>query len=101
MNILIVGKSGVGKSNLGDIIRNTIFKLDNNAIIHTDDPDRSVKTFGTGSNEYNIHVRKIGEEGFTKGAIEEYSFEKDGEPDVVIEITSDKFKEWFREVYNK
>lgn len=61
MNILIAGKSGTGKSNLGDIIRNGIFKADKNSRIKTNDTDRQVKEFGSGKNVYNLIIRKTGD----------------------------------------
>ena len=98
MNILIVGKSGVGKSNLGDIIRNTIFKLDSDALIKTDDPDRSVKTFGTGSNEYGISIERADEWESLRSAVTEEVTSKE---DIIIVINNENFQKWFREVFNK
>jgi len=97
MNILIVGKSGLGKSNLGDIVKNTIFKMDGNATINTNDPDRAVKAFGTGSNVYNINIKQLAEgvsiKDLAKEAIEEY--------DIIIDINNKAFLEWFREIYSQ
>jgi hypothetical protein len=102
MNILIVGKSGVGKSNLGDIVKNTIFKLDSNAKIESDDPDRAVKSFGKGNNVYNIRVKKLWE-GQDVGKYMDSIFLESGSEtqDVIIVINNKKFMEWFRTVYNK
>lgn len=97
MNILVIGKSGFGKSNLGDIVRNTIFKLDSNSTIHSSDPDRSIKSLGQGSNIYNISVRQLKDEE-TLDSLTKEEFEKS---DIVIYLTSKKFNEWFRTIYSK
>lgn len=96
MNIVIIGKSGVGKSNLSDLVRNTIFKMDNNAKIESDDPDRAVKTFGSGSNVYNVSVVKIKDDE----AILDFLGLPITEQDVIIIVNNKKFMEWFRTVYN-
>jgi uridine kinase len=59
MEILIVGRMGVGKSVIGDKIKNQIFKSDKFAAIHIDDPgSREAKTIGNGNNDYYIRVRQ-------------------------------------------
>lgn len=86
MKILIVGKSGMGKSNLGDIIRNAIFRADSEACITTDDPDRETKTLGQGPNDYSLEVRQQA----SNQALEE--------ADVVVYINTGRFKELFKEI---
>lgn len=86
MNILLVGKSGLGKSNLGDIVRNSIFKADSNACISTDDPDRTVKTLGQGTNSYLLKVRR------------EALPEDLEQADIVVTVNTSKFKELFKEI---
>jgi GTPase SAR1 family protein len=83
MDILIMGKSGFGKSNLADRIQNAIFKADKDASITTNDPDRETKVFGHGKNSYGIHITK------------EYPLEGLDKFDVVVDIRSPKFKEIF------
>ena len=85
MYILVHGKSGLGKSNLGDVIKGIIFKMDPSCAIHVDDEDRKVKTFGGGDNEHTINVMRTLEEEDEKLA------------DVVIRIRTGKFKEWYQE----
>ena len=58
MEILIVGKSGMGKSNLADILKAEIFKRDRNCTISTNDLDREHKTLGHGNSPYNITVSR-------------------------------------------
>ena len=94
MNILIAGKSGYGKSNLGDIIRNVIFKIDGNSTLNSNDPDRSIKSLGHGSNIYNVTIRQLD----SKESLDSLTKEE-LENDVVIYIGSKKFSEWFRTVY--
>lgn len=96
MDILIVSKSGFGKSNMGDIIRNTIFKLDSDSTVNSGDPDRSMKYLGHGSNVYNITVRQLRpEENLSNLTKEEL------ENDIVVYIGSKRFSEWFETVYQK
>ena len=84
MNILIVGDSGSGKSNLGDFIRNLVFKLDREASITTDDLDREVKTFGSGKNVYNLKVQRSPTDEEVKKA------------DIVISLNNKAFSDWFK-----
>lgn len=96
MNLLIVGVSGSGKSKLGDLIRNTIFRLDDDARITTRDPDRENKSFGDGKNVYNISVRQVPEDQKSTPVSEE-DLESS---DVVIVLTNDSVNKWFKEVYS-
>lgn len=86
MEILIAGELGTGKSNLGDMIKNYIFKVDKNSTIVTDDPSRQIKLLGSGKNIYNIRVSK----SFTKDVL--------NNADIIININSDSFNKWFREI---
>ena len=86
MYILILGKSGTGKSNLSDALRNAIFKVDDDCTILTDDEDRQVKKFGSGSNEYTINVARNLEK------------EVEEKADVIIELRTEKFLEIFRKL---
>ena len=56
MNIIIIGKTGVGKSNLADILKNVIFKMDSDSEVMVDDPDRESKQLGSGKNIHTIKV---------------------------------------------
>ena len=56
MNILIIGNSGVGKSNFGDIMKNLIHRHDPDCTIVITDPSREQKTLGTGKNIHRISV---------------------------------------------
>lgn len=85
MNILIVGKSGYGKSKLGDLIKTQIFKADPDATINVDDPDREVKTLGSGKNIYNVLVRIWSE------SIKEIPEEELVNQDIVVLINSPEF----------
>lgn len=87
MNILIVGESGCGKSNLSDVIRNGIFKADPDSNIHVDDPDRSRKDLGEGNNGYSIIVRR------------EMLQEDADNADIVVKIKSKAFVEKYHELY--
>jgi CO dehydrogenase nickel-insertion accessory protein CooC1 len=84
MKILILGKSGVGKSNFADILKNYIFETDKNSVILIDDPDRANKKLGSGNDEHKIKVKKL-----------EDGNENIAEYDIVVNIQSEKFKEWF------
>jgi CO dehydrogenase nickel-insertion accessory protein CooC1 len=87
MEILIVGKSGNGKSNLADLIKNAIFKADAESCININDPDRENKSLGQGKNEYNINVRR------------EASQEDKNKADISVEINNGRFIERFKEIY--
>lgn len=92
MNILIVGPTNSGKSRLGDLIRNTIFRLDKEAKIVVHDSDRSKEPFGNGSNVYDIEVfqRPVTEiKGFDQSELGK---------DVVIILSGHKVAEWLREI---
>lgn len=83
MKILIKGKSGVGKSILADILKNLIFKMDNNSEILIDDPDRETKQLGSGLNIHTIKVVRNDVE------VDKNEF------DIVIDIKSNQFKDWY------
>lgn len=93
MDILIVGASGSGKSKLGDLVRTTIFKLDEDSKIVTSDPDRENKSFGDGKNTYNIKIHQVGSEPKIVLTTD------DLKNDVVIVLTSDSVSKWFKEMY--
>ena len=86
MNVLIIGESGHGKSNLTDVVRNAIFKADEDAAIHVDDTDRNNKVLGDGKYEYNIVVRREAKQDEVDKA------------DIVVEIKTKAFVERFREL---
>jgi GTPase SAR1 family protein len=87
MNILIVGQPDTGKSNLADIIKNNIFKMDKESTIVINDYNKdSNSEFGSGVNKHKIKIIKRGTEG---GVIDFKEF------DIVIDISSKSFKEWF------
>jgi dephospho-CoA kinase len=88
MEILIVGKSGAGKSNFADILKNLIFKMDKDSEIIIDDPDRDVKKLGNGSTVHKIKVRRP----------EESTGDDVSDCDILIQIKSDKFKQWFDKI---
>jgi nitrogenase subunit NifH len=85
VNILVVGKSGVGKSNLADVIKHAIFKVDKDCIIHTDDPDRASMHLGSGNNQYSIMIRKP----------ENLSLEEEEQADIAITINNGNFAQWY------
>lgn len=88
MDILILGKSGVGKSNFADMLKNVIFKMDKDAEVLVDDPDRESKQLGSGKNIHKIKVRRI-----------ENRDENDmNSCDILIQIKNEKFKQWFEEI---
>ena len=84
MNILIVGKSASGKSNLGDLLKSYLFRRDKDCSIHVDDKDRQIKSLGSGPNIYNIYVRQLPEKEVMEKA------------DIVIDIKNQKFLEVFQ-----
>jgi len=83
MKIIIIGKSGVGKSNLSDLLRNLIFKLDKDSKIMVDDHDRQIKEFGSGQDNHTIRVARDD----SNINITDY--------DIEIRIKTNKFKDWF------
>jgi GTPase SAR1 family protein len=83
VNILIVGNKDTGKSNLANMLKNDIFKLDKEATIIIDDSSLQNGNFGSGHNIHNIKVCRT----------EEVSNLNDY--DVRINIVDGKFKEWF------
>jgi ribose 1,5-bisphosphokinase PhnN len=93
MDILIIGPSGSGKSKLGDLVRNTIFKLDKEAKILTKDPDRGVEPFGEGKNTYNIEIEQASREHLS--AVNVVDLKKD----IVIVLTKGSVAKWFTDVY--
>lgn len=94
INIVVVGASGTGKSKVGDLLRNTIFKLDGNSKIVTSDPDRENKTFGEGENTYNIAIKKILPEELVNRSIPPDELSNH----VIIILTSSTVDQWFQEV---
>jgi predicted GTPase len=86
MNILITGASGVGKSILGDKIKNAIFKSDKNCKITIDDSSREQKSIGNGTNEYIIHVRQIPEQ------------EVEDKADIIVQIKTGAFSRLVKEI---
>jgi len=95
MDILIVGPSGSGKSKLGDLIKNTVFKLDREAHVHTDDQDREVKDFGGGKNLYNIKVRQVHPSLSLSSTITQEDLKRD----MIVILTNDSVAKWFKEVF--
>lgn len=93
MDILIIGPSGSGKSKLGDLIKSTIFRLDKNSKIVTNDPDRSKEPFGEGENTYNIEVEQASREHLS--AVNVVDLKKD----IVIVLTKGSVAKWFTDVY--
>ena len=81
MNILVLGKHGLGKSLLGDLLKVAIFKKDSNSTVNIDDKDRQFKSLGTGKTTYNILIRQDAEEEVKQSA------------DVIVEIRTSKFLE--------
>ena len=97
MNIIILGKHGSGKTNLGDIAMNTIFRMDGDAKIHNLDPDRSIDTRGSGNSVHSVSVRPVEDDESIIGVIEEVMEDND----VVVVVNSTKFYEWFRSLEEK
>ena len=94
MNITILGRHGCGKSVLGDIAKNTLFRMDSNATIKSDDPDREAKSLGSGNNVHNISVRAVEEEQKLAEELDELMRQHD--QDVVVIVNSGEFIKWFR-----
>ena len=88
MNILIVGEHGTGKSNMVDLLRNMIYKLDKDCTITTNDPDKTLKSIGSGNRQHNVMVVTPQDE---KTAV-------DVAPDIRVELVNQDFKKWFDEV---
>ena len=88
MNILIVGEHGTGKSNMVDLLRNMIYKLDKDCTITTNDPDRSVKVIGSGHKQHQVDV--LNQEADNVLIPKGY--------DVVVYQQNQNFKKWFDEV---
>lgn len=92
MNITILGRHGSGKSVLGDIAKNTLFRMDSNATIKSDDPDRAVTSLGSGNNIHNISVRAVEDDEplmeIVEGAVEQQ--------DIVVIVNNEAFLRWFR-----
>jgi ABC-type cobalamin/Fe3+-siderophores transport system ATPase subunit len=87
MNIIIIGKTGVGKSNLADILKNVIFKMDSDSEVMVDDPDRESKQLGSGK---NIHTIKVVRENEVPENLTVY--------DMVINIKGNGFQEWYSHI---
>lgn len=87
MNILITGKSETGKSNMVDIIKNTIFKMDNDCTITINDPNKKHNHFGSGKNIHNIEVKRM-----------EDNYADLNEYDVRIVINNGNFKNWYDKI---
>lgn len=94
MNILIMGASGSGKSKVGDLIRNTVFKMDPNSKIATTDPDRENKIMGEGKNDYNIVIKKVPSEELISYCLPPDILAND----VIIILTSGAAGRWFQEM---
>lgn len=88
MDIMIIGVPGSGKSEVGDIIKNTIFKIDPNSTIINHDPDRTYKPFGDGKNIYNIYTKQV--DSLPLEEMKKYG--------VVITLNGTAVKEWIKEV---
>jgi ABC-type glutathione transport system ATPase component len=84
MDILIIGESGYGKSNLGDILKAAIFKSDKESRVVTDDKNRANPTLGNGKNQYNILIRNPEDIDMPPS-------------DITITINNHNFKEWVDE----
>lgn len=96
MNILIIGKSGTGKSNLGDIIKTAIFKVDKDAKIETNDPGRSIKVFGSGNTLYQINMKQY------DNTLPYLIVQEDvNNYDVIVIMINNNFYTWFKTIYNK
>jgi ABC-type glutathione transport system ATPase component len=98
MNILIIGKSGSGKSRMCGLIMNFITMHDEDCRIITNDQDRKKKECGNGKNEYKIDV-------FQKPAISTDA-DKDTIPnlvlqgyDITIDINGNEFNQTFERLF--
>ncbi len=88
MKILIIGKSGMGKSNFADIIKNFIFKNDGDCEIIVDDTDRETKQVGQGKDIHTVKVRRP-----------DMCLDRDvNECDILVQIKNDNFKKWFEKI---
>lgn len=85
MYIVVYGKSGLGKSEFGDILKNIIFRMDPDCKVSVDDESRNIRSFGSGSREHTINV------------LRELDSESEGLADVVIQMKTSKFREWYKE----
>ena len=88
MNILIVGEHGTGKSNMVDLLRNMIYKLDKDCTITTNDPDKTLKSIGSGKRQHTVDTGL--DPGFATG--------HEGPEDIVVILKTQNFKKWFDEV---
>lgn len=81
MNILIYGKSGVGKTEFAEILRNLIFRTDSNAKVEVKDLDSELKSIGSGSNVHRITVvRELPKDTSQYG--------------IIINVRDQSFKDW-------
>jgi len=94
MEILIVGQSGSGKSVLGDLIRNAIFRADRDSKITTDDADRQTKALGSGKTPYNLHIRQL-KAGETIRGLSEIDLNRF---DIIIGVKGGGFIKRYREI---
>jgi energy-coupling factor transporter ATP-binding protein EcfA2 len=85
MNILIYGKSGCGKTEFADLLKNIIFKTDSNAKVELKDLDSEIKSLGDGTNVHRITVSRE-----VPLDLSQYS--------IVANIRDDSFKIWFGKI---
>ena len=93
MNITILGRHGSGKSNLGDIIGKTLFKMDSDAVIKNNDPDRTNDTLGSGNGVHNINVVAMEDNDPVA-----YGVGRAMDQDIIVIVLNEKFHEWFRAI---